>query len=174
MHSGTIVDLFTIEGGISILESIGIADFILIGFIGFLIFISILNIFDDNTDIIFGTAIFGAIVYVTTLYFYKINDGIYLAETTEKNGKVIGKGIEKKYNFDIVNEKYIKIIDNKKTSSWNSPSEVKFIYNENKSNFIIQTYEEKYTKVTITVSLTGTVYWHKPTGEIISKTKVYN
>lgn len=174
MQSGTILDLFTIKGGISILESLGIADFILIGFIGFLILISILNIFNDNSEAIFGITIFGLIIYFATLYFYKINDGIYLAETIEKNGKVIGDGIEKKYNFDIVNEKYIKIANNKKISSWNSPTEVKFIYNKNKSNLVIKTYEEKYTKATITVSLTGTVYWHNPSGKIISKTKVYN
>jgi hypothetical protein len=176
MYNGTIVNLFTIEGGISILESIGIADFILIIFIGFLTLIAILNLISDNGEAIIGIAIFGAIVYFTTLYFYKIASGIYIAETIEKNGKIIGKGIEKNYNFDIVNDDYIKIINNKdkKHSSWNSIKEVKFIYNKNKSNYIIKTYEEKYTKATITVSLTGTVYWHEPKGKIFLKTKVHN
>ena len=172
MHNGTIMNLFTLEGGISIIESFGISDFILVGFLGFLTFISILHLLDENTNIVFGIATFGIIIYFVTLYFYKINDGIYLAETIEKNDKVIGKGIEEKYNFDIVNEEYIKIIY--KSLSWDTPTNLKFIYNKNKSNFLLKTYEDEYTKDIITVSLTGTVYWHKPTGQIIAKTKVYN
>lgn len=157
--------LLMLNGGISVIKSIGIIDIILVIFIFFLAVITVADIFLRNN--IFGNIIFGLIVYFTTLYFYKIDDGFYLAETVERNGKKIGKGIETKYNFDIVNNKYINI--NKKYRN-----EIKFIFNRNKSNFIIKTYQVKNTKFTITMSLTGTVYWHKENGKIGLKTKVYN
>lgn len=167
---------FMLEGGISIIKSMGIIDFIFIIFIGFISFIVLLHLLSGYSEGLINSAIIGVIVYFTVLYFYKIDNGIYLAETIEKNGKVIGNGIEKDYKFDIVNTDYIKIIDNqnKEYSPWDNIQEVKFIFNKNKSNYIIKTYEEQYTKSTITVSLTGTVYWHEPKGKMSSKIKVHN